>query len=96
MSKNYTVALVGEYFSENLGEPLLFDCAEYLVKRAYGRDICIKRVDFVNAISKKKVATMQVAAVKQSTLKKTIKTIIEHILGEKNTLLFCRTEHSTK
>lgn len=39
------IGLLGEYYSKNLGEPLLFACTEYLCRKEKKSDLQIKNID---------------------------------------------------
>ncbi|MCI7380913.1 MAG: polysaccharide pyruvyl transferase family protein [Hungatella hathewayi] len=39
------IGLLGEYYSKNLGEPLLFSCTEYLCRKEGASDLQIKNID---------------------------------------------------
>ncbi|MCQ4727577.1 hypothetical protein NE664_13140, partial [Anaerotignum faecicola] len=39
------IGLLGEYYSKNLGDPLLFSCTEYLCRKEGASDLQIKNID---------------------------------------------------
>lgn len=84
MTNKRKIALLGLLFDDNLGDPLLFDCAEYLVRKEYAGEVNVKCIDFVNPISEKKKSSKKVAAAKPNKIKKGIKTVLRTTLGEKN------------
>ena len=46
------IALVGLYYENNMGDPLLFDCSEYLIKK-YDKTIEVSKIDWFGRKSKK-------------------------------------------